>query len=64
MNSLVVIRPTDSLSCLNKQNTSKAAPLKRKKMSSQNSRKDFKKKTGIHSVNKLNPRKFRGGIRL
>lgn len=38
--------------------------MKRKAMSNKHSRKDFKKKTGIHSVNKLNPRKFRGGIRL
>ncbi|QXP08277.1 MAG: hypothetical protein [Arizlama microvirus] len=38
--------------------------MKRRKMSKNVSRKVFKKNTGIHKVNSLNPRKFRGGIRL
>lgn len=38
--------------------------MKRRIMSKGASRKVFRKNTGIHSVNKLNPRKFRGGIRL
>lgn len=36
----------------------------RKKMSRGKSRRDFRKKTGIHKMNSLNPRSFRGGIRL
>lgn len=38
--------------------------MKRRPMSRQNSRRVFKKNTGVHKVNHLNPRKFRGGIRL
>lgn len=38
--------------------------MKRRSMSRNHSRKTFKKATGVHSVNNLNPRKFRGGIRL
>lgn len=38
--------------------------MKRKPMSRQGSRKSFRKNTGVHKVNHLNPRKFRGGIRL
>jgi len=38
--------------------------MKRKPMSRKSSKKVFKKNTGVHKVNKLNPRKFRGGIRL
>jgi len=38
--------------------------MRRKAMSHKGSRKAFRKNTGIHSVNTLNPRKFRGGIRL
>jgi len=38
--------------------------LKRKKMSAAGSRKHFRKNTGIHRVNGLNARSFRGGIRL
>lgn len=38
--------------------------MKRKPMSKSSSKRVFKKNTGIHKVNALNPRKFRGGIRL
>jgi len=38
--------------------------MKRRPMSKAASRKVFRKNTGIHSANKLNPRKMRGGIRL
>jgi len=38
--------------------------MKRKTMSKDSSRKSFRKNTGIHGLNNLNPRKFRGGIRL
>lgn len=38
--------------------------MKRKAMSKSHSRRSFRKATGIHRVNSLNPRKFRGGIRL
>lgn len=38
--------------------------MKRKPMTKGRSRKVFKKNTGVHGVNRLNPRKFRGGIRL
>lgn len=38
--------------------------MKRRQMSYSGSKKHFKKNTGIHKVNSLNPRKFRGGIRL
>lgn len=37
---------------------------KRRRMSKGHSKKVFKKNTGIHSMNAMNPRKFRGGIRL
>lgn len=36
----------------------------RKKMSSDRSKRVFKKNTGIQKLNNLNPRTFRGGIRL
>jgi len=38
--------------------------MKRRAMSRRSSRKQFRKNTGVHSVNHLNPRSFRGGIRL
>lgn len=38
--------------------------MKRRPMSRGKSRKVFKKNTGVHKVNSLNPRKMRGGIRL
>jgi len=38
--------------------------MKRKGMSRKGSQKHFKKNTGIHKVNAMNPRRFRGGIRL
>jgi len=38
--------------------------MKRKPMSKGHSKKSFKKATGVHTVNSLNPRKMRGGIRL
>lgn len=38
--------------------------MKRKSMSRGHSRRVFKKNTGVHKANSLNPRKFRGGIRL
>lgn len=38
--------------------------MKRKPMSKGHSRKVFKKATGVQKLNNLNPRKFRGGIRL
>lgn len=38
--------------------------MKRRPMSRHQSRKSFKKATGVHKVNHLNPRRFRGGIRL
>lgn len=38
--------------------------MRRKPMSKSHSKKVFKKNTGVHKVNKLNPRKMRGGIRL
>lgn len=38
--------------------------MKRRPMSKKLSKKVFKKNTGIHMANTLNPRKMRGGIRL
>lgn len=38
--------------------------MRRKAMSFKHSRREFKKNTGVHSLNRLNPRRFRGGIRL
>ena len=38
--------------------------MKRRKMSKNSSRKVFKKNTGVHSMNNINPRALRGGIRL
>lgn len=38
--------------------------MKRRKMSKSNSKRDFKKKTGTHVLNKAQPRTMRGGIRL
>ena len=38
--------------------------MKRTRMSRRSSRRDFRKKTGIHGLNNLNPRIFRGGIHL
>jgi len=33
-------------------------------MSKSASRKDFRKKSGVHKINVANPRRMRGGIRL
>lgn len=38
--------------------------MRMKSLSRKVSKKHFKKNTGIHKMNKLNPRKMRGGIRL
>nr|QJB20665.1 MAG: hypothetical protein [Microvirus sp.] len=38
--------------------------MKRRPISKYKSRKMFRKGTRINNVNSLNPRKFRGGIRL
>lgn len=38
--------------------------MKRKPMSRKQSKKVFRKNTGVHKINHLNPRKMRGGIRL
>lgn len=38
--------------------------MKRRSMSKRSSRRSFKKNTGVHSVNHVNPRNMRGGIRL
>jgi hypothetical protein len=38
--------------------------MKRKPMKSSTSKRVFKKNTGIHSKNHINPRAMRGGIRL
>jgi len=38
--------------------------MKRRKMSYDKSKKVFKKNTGVHKLNTLNPRRMRGGIRL
>jgi len=38
--------------------------MKRRRLSKGKSHKMFKKATGVHTGNNLNPRKMRGGIRL
>lgn len=38
--------------------------MKRRPLNRHASRKIFRKNTGVHSMNHLNPRKMRGGIRL
>lgn len=38
--------------------------MKRQRMSKRKSRKDFRKKTGVHKLNRMNPKAMRGGIRL
>lgn len=38
--------------------------MKRRSMSNRHSKRSFKKATGVHKVNSLNPRRMRGGIRL
>lgn len=38
--------------------------MRRKKMSYGKSRRHFKKNTGVHKLNSVNPRRMRGGIRL
>lgn len=38
--------------------------MRRKKLSYKGSQKMFKKNTGVQRMNALNPRRFRGGIRL
>lgn len=38
--------------------------MKRSAMSRASSKRVFKKNTGVHKMNTLNPRRFRGGIRL
>lgn len=38
--------------------------MKRSKMSAKKSKANFKKHTGVQKMNTLNPRNFRGGIRL
>jgi len=38
--------------------------MKRKPMSKSSSKKVFKKNTGVQTLNTLNPRTMRGGIRL
>jgi hypothetical protein len=38
--------------------------MKRRPMSKNHSKKVFRKNTGVQAMNKLNPRKMRGGIRL
>jgi len=38
--------------------------MRRRPLSKGHSKKIYKKATGVHTANKLNPRKFRGGIRL
>nr|QJB19830.1 MAG: hypothetical protein [Microvirus sp.] len=38
--------------------------MKRRPMSKSYSKKVFKKNTGVQAMNRLNPRKMRGGIRL
>lgn len=36
----------------------------RRRMSKSSSRRIFKKKTGVHKINHVNPKAARGGIRL
>lgn len=38
--------------------------MKRRPLSRNKSRKVFKKNTGVQRMNNMNPRSFRGGIRL
>lgn len=38
--------------------------MKRRPMNKKQSKRVFKKNTGVHTVNSLNPRRMRGGIRL
>lgn len=38
--------------------------MKRRSMSKSASKSSFKKNTGIQAMNRLNPRRMRGGIRL
>jgi hypothetical protein len=38
--------------------------MKRRGMSRSKSRRQFKKNTGVHKINHVNPRTQRGGIRL
>lgn len=38
--------------------------MKRRKLSSSQSKKIFKKGNGVRALNNMNPRGFRGGIRL
>jgi len=38
--------------------------MKKRPMSKGESRRSFKKNTGVHKMNTLNPRIMRGGIRL
>lgn len=38
--------------------------MRRRPLSKSENRKIFKKNTGVQKMNTLNPRKFRGGIRL
>lgn len=38
--------------------------MKRRALSRSKSQKVFKKNTGIHKLNGINPRRMRGGIRL
>lgn len=38
--------------------------MKRRALKFSQSKKIFRKNTGIHKVNHINPRKLRGGIRL
>lgn len=59
--SLVVIRPTDRNHPVS---TLTGGIMKRRKMSNQESKRSFKKNTGVHKMNTMNPRNFRGGIRL
>jgi hypothetical protein len=38
--------------------------MRRRKLSRSSSKRMFKKNTGVQKLNRLNPRTFRGGIRL
>lgn len=38
--------------------------MKRKPLSKRASKKSFRKASGVHKLNFINPRKMRGGIRL
>nr|QJB20855.1 MAG: hypothetical protein [Microvirus sp.] len=48
---------------MKKQSKKKDAPMKRKPMSKKHSRTTFKRSSGHHPANNLNPRRMRGGIR-